>query len=394
MKFSRLPLLSAAALCFFAMSTSAADAGPPPNLSGAISSQEAAKSAAAAATAGNTGNTGNTGDAGNTGKAGKTDTKNNAKPTPASGKNTDSNSAQTTDAKSTGPSPSGVITGSGSQAPTTGSIPVITGGSSATNGGALPTGLPTLAGAFKVIPPTVPPTVDAPFMRVSTLPEGTVFIVVGAILGFLAMSVLLWRGLVAWSLHRSVKRAAMQQNMSDTKALFRTPAAPFYQYKDRESTISLGGLGHKSRKSGRPSTAQGSASQSALFFSPTAGAAGAGMNSTGNRGSNYLPAGYYAAGAAQPGNGQGMAHIGNGNSISLSNLGPARDGYARARSIGPSPPGSPAFNAHAASSSTLNLSQFPADHQRAPSAYLDDLFDSENGPPAPGLHVPGSQHRF
>jgi hypothetical protein len=183
--------------------------------------------------------------------------------------------------------------------------------------------------------------------------------------------------------------------MSDTKALFRTPAAPMYsQYKDRESTISLGGLGGKGGKKGRPSTAtQAGAGNSSLFFSPTAGAASvSGILNPGNRGSNYLPAGYYAAGASQPGNGQGMAHIGHGGSISLSNLGPVRgDGYARARSIGPSPPGSPRFTSEGArgpyngaagmSSSSLNLTQH--EHARAPSAYLEDLFDSEGGPPVP-----------
>jgi len=143
----------------------------------------------------------------------------------------------------------------------------------------------------------------------------------------------------------------------------------------------LGGMGSKSgRKSARPSTATGLGNQS-LFFSPTAGANG--LANPGNRASSYLPAGYYAAGASQLGNGQGMAHVGSTNpGISLSNLGPSRDGYARTRSVGPSPPGSPYINA-IPSSSTLNLSQAPGD-QRAPSAYLDDLFDSESSPPMPG----------
>lgn len=365
MRFSKLPLLSAAALAFFTMATSAQNDNSLPNLSDAVPSQASSKSAAAA-------------------KKTSSDT---------TGSSNDDSSSKTT-AKSSGPSPTAKITGSGSSA-SSGSVPVITGGGSATGGGGLPKGLPTLSGAFVIVAPSVPPTADAPFMRVSNMPEGTVFIVVGAILGFLAISVLLWRGLVAWSLHRSVKRAALQQNMTDTKALFRSPAAPFYQYKDRESTLSLGGLGKSSKKNARPTTAPGAQSQGSLFFSPTAGAAGAGVNMPGNRGSNYLPAGYYAAGAAQPGNGQGMAHIGHGNgtSISMSNLGPARDGYARARSVGPSPPGSPAFNAHAASSSTLNLNQIPGD-QRAPSVFLDDLFDSEGGPPLPGHQANGSQHRF
>jgi hypothetical protein len=251
-----------------------------------------------------------------------------------------------------------------------------------------------------IVAPSVPPTANAPYMQVSSLPDGTVFIIVGAILGFLAMSVLAWRGLVAWSLHRSVKRAAAAQYGADIKQHFRTPAAPFYKYSDRDSTISLGALaGKKEKKGPRPPTAPGAASASSLFFSPTAGAAGAGgLGNAGNRGSNYLPAGYYAAGASQPGNGQGMTHIGQGPSISMSNLGPAREGYSRARSMGTTPPDSPAFrpqssglhgHAYGASSSTLNLNQHG--EVRAPSAYLDDLFDGETAPPVPGHGRQGSQ---
>jgi hypothetical protein len=213
------------------------------------------------------------------------------------------------------------------------------------------------------------------------------------------MSVMLWRGMVAWSLHRSVKRAAAAQFTSDTKALFRTPPAPLYKYSDRDSTISLGALAGKSGRKG--SAALSNARPSNLFFSPTAGAAGAGMNNSGNRGSNYLPAGYYAAGASAPGNGQGMTHIGNGPSISMSNLGPARDGYARARSMGTTPPDSPMVrpqsqgvgHGHAASSSTLNLNVH-GEMPRAPSAYLEDLFDGENGQPIPGHGPSYSPNRF
>ncbi len=234
-------------------------------------------------------------------------------------------------------------------------------------------------------------------MQQSTLPDGTVFIAVGAILGFMAMSVLLWRGLVAWSLHRSVKRASQHQNMTDTKALFRTPAppAPFYKYSDRDSTISLSGLGSKGgKKGGRPTTAPGAASVSSLFFSPTAGAAGAGLANAGNRGSSYLPAGYYASGTAAAANGQSQVHLGQGHqpAISMSNLGPPSQGYSRARSMGPSPPDSPfvAGQGHMASSSTLNLSQGYGGNERAPSAYLEDLFDGENAPPVPGSNLRGN----
>jgi hypothetical protein len=224
-------------------------------------------------------------------------------------------------------------------------------------------------------------------MQTSNLPEGTVFIAVGAILGFFGFSVLMWRGLVAWSLHRSVKRAAQHQNMAaDTKALFRAPPAPFYKYSDRDSTISLSGLGHKGgKKANRPSTA-GAASSSSLFFSPTAGAAGAGLSNPGNRGSNYLPAGYYASGAAAPGNSQSHIPVGgqgHGSSISLSNLGP-QQGYSRARSI--DVPGTPSYASQAGmtSSSTLNLNRGYGGEERAPSAYLDDLFDGEEPLPLPG----------
>jgi hypothetical protein len=215
-------------------------------------------------------------------------------------------------------------------------------------------------------------------MQTSSLPEGTVFIAVGAILGFLAMSVLLWRGLVAWSLHRSVKRASQHTSMSDTKALFGQNSAPVYgKYKDRDSTIELAGAGGKNtRKSHRPSTAPGAASVSSLFYSPTAGVA---MQNPGNRGSNYLPAGYYAAGASAPGNHQSHVSIGQGPSISLSNLGPQAQGYSQTRSMGPSPPDSPSLVGQTQamqSSSTLNLNRGYGGAERAPSAYLDDLFDA------------------
>lgn len=314
---------------------------------------------------------------------------NTASTTPAA-----TTSAAATSATSAVPS-TGVITGSGTAGASI-SASSITGSATETDGGELPTGLPTLKGQYTIVPASVPPTQNAPYMQTSKLPEGTVFIVVGAILGFMAMSVLLWRALVAWSLHRSVKRAAMQQNMSDSKALFRTPVAPFYKdHHDRDSTISLSGLGPKGGKKGtRPTTAPGANSASSLFFSPTAGAAAGGLNTAGNRGSNYLPAGYYAAGAASPGNSQSHISIGqHGPNISMSNLGPASANYGRTRSIGPSPPESPSLvgsRGHMASSSTLNLTQGYGGEQRAPSAYLEDLFDGETGPPVPGHNNNGS----
>ncbi|PQE11388.1 hypothetical protein CJF31_00001198 [Rutstroemia sp. NJR-2017a BVV2] len=266
---------------------------------------------------------------------------------------------------------------------TTGTVAVITGGSTGGSTAAA-TGLPTLAGAFSIPTPTVPPTANAPFMKMSNYPEGTVFIVVGAILGFLALCVLSWRMLIAWSLHRSVKRAAMHQNMVDQKVLFQNPGQPFYKYADKESTISLGGMG-KSGKKGRPTTANAPVqSQSSLFFSPTAHAGG---NNAGNRASSYLPAGYYAAGASAPANGQSTAHLGDRQSISMSNLAPSSS-YLPGHSMGPSPPGSPGYAPHSDYSSQLDLNRGGGGgdgNVRAPSAYLDDLFDGD-GPLPPPQH--------
>ena len=270
-------------------------------------------------------------------------------------------------------------------------------GSDATDNTSAPTDLPAVPGGYKIPVAQVPPTLNAPYMQVSKLPAGTVFIVVGAILGFLALAVVLWRGLTVWALKRSVKRAAKANNTQDTKALlnFRPPAAPVYnRYSDRDSTLSLANL-RKSPKPTRPTTSSGAAPGQSLFFSPTAG--GSSMLNPGNRNSGYLPSGYYAAGASVPGNGSGMAHLGGSGltareAISLSNLGPQAKGYARAQSLGTTPPDSPrvgpalspgAQHGMHLSTSTLDLTQRPGG--RAPSAYLEDLFDEAGA--APG-HYP------
>ena len=264
-------------------------------------------------------------------------------------------------------------------------------------------GLPKLA-QDNYPAPTVPPTADAPFMQKSSLPDGTVFICVGAGLGFIGLLVLAWRGLVAWSLHRSVKRAANAQSskysrVGDPRANNGKSTGPYFS-PGPGSTLSLDHLG-ASGKAGvkTPSSARGS-----LFFSPTAST---GMQTPGNRGSSYLPAGYYAAGNSAPSGGSGMTHIGGGG-IGLSNLTPQNHRHSRARSAGPSPPGSPSLppsrgadstlgrlgtaglTMHA-SNSSLNLSAPP--QGRAPSAYLEDLFENHPpGTPPPEEH--GRGRRF
>ena len=261
--------------------------------------------------------------------------------------------------------------------------------------GGLETGLPKLAGDDYPTP-SVPPTAGAPFMQKSNLPEGTVFICVGAGIAFIALVILAWRGLVAWSLHRSVRKAAIAQSSkyaysSDKKRRHshgKPLASPFYT-SGPGSTLSLDQLGASNKgASSKPHSAHGS-----LFFSPTAGA---GMHTPANRGSGYLPAGYYAAGNSSAGGGSGMTHVGNNNGISLSNLTPGgqNNRYSRARSIGPSPPASPSLppsRGNELRPSTANLSTTAltgaasnnslnaAAQSRAPSAFLEDLFESSVG---------------
>ena len=278
------------------------------------------------------------------------------------------------------------------------SLPSLTSSSATSYDGI--TDAPTIGGQYPS--PTVPPTADAPFMQKSSLPEGTIFICVGAVLGFFAACVLAWRGMVMWLLHRSVKRSAnlhhsayLPLGVGDKKSKSRrTSNTPFYDLGP-ESAMSLDQLG----ASGRAGQRNSSLPNSSLFFSPTAGA---GMQTPTNRGSGYLPAGYYAAGNSAPGGGSGMTHLGGGgNGLSRNSLGPQSGGYQRAGSIGPSPPRSPSLPpsrhseipygnrpvSHAGLTTQSNASNLTLNvppQGRAPSAYLEDLF--ENYPPG---HIPG-----
>lgn len=241
--------------------------------------------------------------------------------------------------------------------------------------------LPTLAGQYSYPPPTVPPTDNAPFMRPNPVPEGTFFIAVGAILGAFGAAIVLWRALVAWQLHRSVKRAALAQTMSNDKLAFGAPPAPFYKFAEPESDPSLANAnaGRGVRRTQRGPIPSSTPSQANLFFSPTA----PGANHAGNRESRFLPSGFYAAGAASQQ--QGHEH-----SISLTNLRPDSRGYARA--VGHTPPESPGL-APRADSSRRNLSRSTLDlnhptGERAPSAYLDDLLADQPERFPPPRHNP------
>jgi hypothetical protein len=208
--------------------------------------------------------------------------------------------------------------------------------------------LPSLAGA--TIPTAIVPfTQDAPFMQKSSVPEGTIFIAVGALLGFLFVSVLAWRIITFWLIHRSVKRANQRMGYgSDVKSGLtggnRSSEAKKlqkYQSLAAPSTLSLdhlnfanptGGSGAANKRNTSRQTFMSTTNgtrNSSLFFSPTAGAgvAAAGSHNSmvgaavpGNRSSSYLPSGYYAAPGAAPGGGASSLQIGSGGGRQASGL--------------------------------------------------------------------------
>ena len=253
-------------------------------------------------------------------------------------------------------------------------------------------------------------------MKTSPLPNNFVFICAGAIIGFFFLIVLAWRGLVSWSVYRNIKRASagrgpysaftkIQKLGADGANIFKKPNAPFYSYGPGSelSLDLLTGGGNKSAGYDSP------ANRSSLFFSPTASATAAtGRPSTaGNRHSTYLPSGYYAAGKS----GQGEGVAGNGRPISMidftggstsrpqtGNRPQSSSRYSRALSTGGVSPGpsplldpttSPAPDIPYGRSSMARLSMASLGARsdgRAPSAYLEDLFDQ---PPVPQRGVNG-----
>lgn len=276
-----------------------------------------------------------------------------------------------------------------------------------------PTDLPTIAGAG--IPTMVVPyTANAPFMQHSTLPQGTVFIVVGAVLAFLGACVLFWRALVAWSINRSVKQAAIASIAGNDKASktwggSSTGYNPVKGnlYKDAGSNMSLEAL----NAAGKPLKTDSSRKQpppDGLFFSPTAqhrmsdanlGGSRPVSQVMGNRSSTYLPAGYYANSAAQAGGGAGATTIGGnlapyarnstyensppttpghtGNSRNSYLRAGNRDGGSRNSYLDPTP----RAGHSSASYNTRPQSNDGLPGSRAPSAYLEDLFDNHGAGP-------------
>ncbi|KAJ5356508.1 hypothetical protein N7517_011117 [Penicillium concentricum] len=220
---------------------------------------------------------------------------------------------------------------------------------------------------------TIPPTANAPYMQESNAPEGTVFIAVGAALGLIGLTLLAWHAMVAWSVNRSVRRAAVM-HASESKRLLRgSRKKRSIPYSAAPATdVSLHKLGAATRTSYKPNRVP--SASSGLFFSPTAGGPTAShaslhaAGSAGNRASTYLPAGYYAAaGSSNPAPEPLYSPTAGLSSPSLPPAGVYHDSHNQRHSyVG-------------ASTSSLNLNQAP--QGRAPSAYLEDLFEG---------HVPHS----
>lgn len=261
------------------------------------------------------------------------------------------------------------------------SLPSITSGDGLTD-------LPTLTGAVPIPtypPPSVPDTKDAPFMKQSSAPEGTVFIAVGAILGAFGVAIILWRAIVGLLLHRSVERATKAHHSINTKSNFPAPPAQFYKYTD-ESAMSIGANSTRgARRTNRGPIPSANLSQSNLFFSPTAS-----QNAAGNRTSAYLPSGFYAAGSASP--------QAQGSNINMTNLRPdSRGNQANGsrNTLNGTPPDSPQFAARRdMSTSSINLHTPLQPGQRAPSTYLDDLLaDDPTALPPPQINPDGTPRR-
>lgn len=207
---------------------------------------------------------------------------------------------------------------------------------------------PTIAGAG--IPDLfIPWTAGAPFMQKSSLPEGTVFIAIGAILAFLGACVILWRGMVAWSINRSVKRAALASVGAGEKSTwggssgYRTVSQKQSDlYKDAGSSMSLDQLtsaGKPMKPHFRDSTMERRDMPPAdLFFSPTAKVSNRDSMMNNHRNSGYMPSGYYASPNSAAAGGASATTLGGDGTHSIAP-------YAnRSSYMGePSPPSSPGF---------------------------------------------------
>jgi len=253
-------------------------------------------------------------------------------------------------------------------------------------------GLPAISSSFSYPAPAVPPTANAPFMQKSTLPQGTVFICAGGAIAVFFAVVIAWRGFAAWSLHRRMNAAntpytGLSQGKGhghggsprDRKRVRRSAAlAPATYSQGAGGSMGLEPLGDGGKKTAAAGQQQGN--RNSLFFSPTAGAGA--HDRAQNRASAYLPAGYYAAGSTNASNTSGASD----RPISMSDFARPQRGqgtaYKDSPSLGPSPGPAglepPALHHGGGRSvgSRNSASSLGDASGRAPSAYLEDLFDS------------------
>ncbi|KAK3718900.1 hypothetical protein LTR37_004816 [Vermiconidia calcicola] len=305
--------------------------------------------------------------------------------------------------------------------------------------------IPTLAGVG--IPQLeIPYTGGAPFMQKSNLPEGTFFIAAGAVLAFLGACVLLWRGMVAWSINRSVKRTALLASVGGSSEKPGRTTSSYWGgtsnggynrvatggrnsvYKDigAASSMSLDNLtsaGKPVKSPFRDSVTERNSPSAQppanLFFSPTARAASRGDSQ--HRNSGYMPSGYYASPSAQAAGGQTNVNIGgnltpgygNNRHSAVSNpsppsspgsrdgltsnrnstRAPSRDGLTSNRNSYLAPGSRDGLTSNRNSTNYLGVnpssSSLMVGHQstsdlsgsRAPSAYLEDLFENHGSGP-------------
>ena len=215
-------------------------------------------------------------------------------------------------------------------------------------------------------------------------------------MAFCAACVLAWRGLVAWSLHRSVRRTASDRYMSEKKSMYGAPTDYSSAYYSTDVSLenltakdtSYKGAGaprKEDRSHSRPAQRNTRQPTSNLFFSPTAG----GGQNAATRSSTYLPAGYYASTGSTLAGGSSIANFG----------GPSAAGYGRMEPASGSPPATPerrpaARYDRSMSRERLSMPDVPhrdgrrqnnlrtSTHEpttRAPSAVLDELFDHHTG---------------
>ncbi|KAK9486179.1 hypothetical protein V1527DRAFT_423508 [Lipomyces starkeyi] len=227
--------------------------------------------------------------------------------------------------------------------------------------------------------PIIPVTSNNPFSKESNAPEGTVFIAVGSVIGGIALAILGWRGLVAYSLHKSLK-ASSAAYASEPKGTGTSSGRGGFFGSKRQNTgafyatgagsaVSLDQLTSTGRavNNARPISAYddigmprtGPSFNTSTFYSPTAGAMGmsaamgnalSGLST--NRSSTYLPSGHYGV------------NNGASSSASLS---------VRYSSV-PQNQRAPSPGAILRTESSLAV---PQHGQRVPSVYLDDLLDSD-----------------